>query len=123
MTSLYDSFAERFGTHQADLVMDAATSHKNGIHDKPGSDSFRWAILICLGSECLTRFRESHKITAEWQDVQDWIYKNAFTFAEHDGDVDFLCLFCGHYDFICELTHYSYYKAVVQAGIAALQEG
>ena len=59
-------FVSAFGEVQACAIEHAAEGHKNGIHDRPGSDPFRWALLICIGHECFTKasYRTYHDITA-----------------------------------------------------------
>ena len=48
-----DSFVAAFGEEQAVAIERAAEEHKNGVHDNRGSDSFKWAIAICIGYECM----------------------------------------------------------------------
>lgn len=98
MTSpLYQKFADKFGTDQADAVMRAANQHDNDVHGNRGSDPFRWAISIALGYECIGRFAADHGITADLDDVRAWIKAEA-DLGSHDGDVDFLAALCGVYD-------------------------
>jgi hypothetical protein len=95
--SIREAFAAEFGEDQAAAVMAAAIQHKNGIHDNPGSDSFKWALLIAIGHECLTRYRDDHGITADADEMREWIKANA-DLRSHDGDCDYLALICGAYD-------------------------
>jgi len=97
--SVRESFVARFGEGQAAAIEAAAEGHKNGCHDNPGSDYFRWAIAICIGFECMSNdsYRTDHGITAPWDEIRAWIKADA-RLAEHDGDSDYLALFCGHYN-------------------------
>lgn len=97
--SVRDAFVARFGEDQAVAIEAAAEEHKNGIHDDPGSDYFRWALVIALGYECMSldSYREYHGITAPWPELNEWIKDNG-RLAEHDGDSDYLSLFTGTYD-------------------------
>ena len=91
-------FAERFGAENVAAIIAAAHSHDNGLHDNPGSDEFRWALLIGLGFECMSKFQYSHGITAPWRQVDDWMRARPEWFSEHDGDTDTVSLFCGVYN-------------------------
>ena len=93
------SYVEAFGEDEALSIEAAADEHKNGVHDKAGSDAFRWAIAICLGFQCaeVDSYRESHSIKAPWSEIQQWI-KNHGDLENHDGDVDFIMLAVGGYD-------------------------
>ena len=97
--STRESFVKHFGEAQARAIENAALMHQNGIHDRRGSDPFRWAICICIGFQCMEvdRYRESHGITALWDDIETWI-KDHGDLAHHDGDIDFISLFAGVYD-------------------------
>jgi len=94
---LWKSFVERFGSEDAFRVLKAARSH--APEQDPGSDAFRWALLICVGYECLSRFADWHGFTCKWQDVKQWMKENAAYLRQHDGDIDTLSLACGAYDF------------------------
>lgn len=95
-----EPFVLRFGEDQADRLQAAAESHKNGIHDETGSDPFRWAVVIALGFECASKYRDSHGITFPWSDFDAWLKEPAQRawLARHDGDSDYLSLFAGTYD-------------------------
>lgn len=95
--SIRAAFVEAFTEADAAAIEQAAREHRNGVHDEPGSDPFKWAITICVGHECLTRFREHHGITADADDVKAWVYEHG-DLASHDGDIDYLCAFLGGYD-------------------------
>lgn len=98
--SISEAFADRFGTEQTTKVVDAANEHRNGVNDRNlGSDPFKWALLICIGYECLSKdeYREHHGITAPWDEIRQWI-KDEADLTNHDGDCDYICLFAGGYD-------------------------
>ena len=97
--SVRESFVTRFGESDAAAIEAAAEEHKNGVHDEPGSDYFRWAIAIAIGYQCaeLDRYREYHGIAAPWAEIKDWI-KTDGDLAHHDGDSDMLALFAGVYN-------------------------
>lgn len=97
--SVRDSFVYRFGEEQAQRLEDAAQSHKNGVHDNPGSDPFKWAVVICIGAQCceVERYRIAHEITVPFSEFEDWV-KTECDIASHDGDVDYLALFAGTYN-------------------------
>lgn len=96
--SIRPAFAERFGEDQAAAIVAAAESHRNGIHDRPGSDPFKWALCICIGYDCFVKpsFRSHHGITAPVDDLKKWIRDHG-GLDTHDGDVDFLTVMSGHY--------------------------
>lgn len=119
MSTLRESFIKQFGESNAFAVQRAAESHKNGIHDRYGSDPFRWAILICLGHECLSRFQEEHGISLDYEQFRSWLIDHASEFAEYDGDVDYVALMVGVYDF-ATINNPANYVRVVQQGIASL---
>ena len=94
------SFVKRFGEDAARRIEQAADSHRNGIHDEPGSDYFRWAVCIVLGHQCVERdsYREYHGIeTPTWDEFKQWV-KDEAHLEDHDGDVDFLAMFAGVYN-------------------------
>jgi len=95
---LRESFVERFGESDAAAIEAAANQHKNGIHDRVGSDPFRWALLICIGFECMTRFAKEHGITTPFEKIDAWMMEHTADFAAHDGDTDFITLFVGGYN-------------------------
>ena len=101
MTDLRQSFVDRFGEADALRVEDAAVEHAKEANSKNrGDDEFRWAILICIGSECLTRFRAYHKIKAGQEAIHSWIVDNKQYLLKHKGDVDYLMLALGGYNFL-----------------------
>ena len=97
--STKDSFIAQFGAEEAERIMCAAEMHMNGIHDEAGTDVFRWAILICIGYECMEieHYRNYHNITTPWQELKEWI-KTYANITSHDGDVDYLAFAAGAYD-------------------------
>lgn len=100
VSALKAKFAKRFGVDQADAIEHAAEFHENGINsEKKGSDAFRWALTIAIGYQCfeVDRYRKYHGITADYEAIRRWIKRNA-KLAEHDGDCDYLALFCGTYN-------------------------
>lgn len=99
MKSIREKFVRKFGETEAKNIEIAAESHKNGIHDKLGSDPFKWALLICIGFQCMEveRFRKYHNIMTPWLDLKAWIKRNG-KLSTHDGDCDFISLFAGIYD-------------------------
>jgi hypothetical protein len=105
--SIRESFVEAFGEDQAAAIERAAEGHKNGIHDRPGSDPFRWAIVICIGLQCMSEdaYRDEHGITAPWDALKTWIRASA-NLAAHDGDCDYVALMLGKYnEYMPSLDH------------------
>ncbi len=96
--SVRAKFAELFGEEQCAAIERAASGHKNGVHDREGSDPFKWALCICIGFECMSRdsFRAEHGITVPWEALRQAI-KDHGALDTHDGDVDFLAMFAGVY--------------------------
>jgi hypothetical protein len=100
MRTIRTKFEKDFSKELANLIMVAARSHGNGINNKNlGSDPFKWALLICIGYECLSKpsYRKYHGIKCSWKEIKKWIKENA-KLHTHDGDCDFLALFCGKYN-------------------------
>jgi len=100
MKTIRTKFVEEFGESQARRIERAAESHGNGINNKnKGSDPFKWALLICLGYQCVevARYKKYHGITIGWGNFKKWI-KNHGELGSHDGDCDYLALFCGTYN-------------------------
>lgn len=95
--TLREKFVDEFGENNALVMEQAANDHKNGVHDNPGSDTFRWAICICIGHECFTRFADYHGFDLDAKKLKQWI-KDTAHLEEHDGDVDYLAVFSGAYD-------------------------
>lgn len=100
MTSIRESFVERFGEEEALIMVSAAEEHANGVNDEnKGSDSFRWAICIAIGYQCfeLDSYRKYHGFRAPYSEIQQWIMEDA-NLKEHDGDYDYLSLMTGKYN-------------------------
>ena len=98
--SVRDSFEQQFGVDLADRVVMAANEHANGVNDtNRGSDPFKWALLICIGYECLSHpeYREYHRMELDWPIVKQWIVEEG-NLASHDGDFDYVSLFTGDYN-------------------------
>jgi hypothetical protein len=97
------AFAEKFGEDNTARIEAAAADHRDpcamGDERGKGSDDFRWALLVALSYDCMTKFAESHGFTPEWAAVDAWMKEPAQRewFAAHDGDVDFLGVFLGIY--------------------------
>jgi hypothetical protein len=96
--SVRESFVARFGEEQAAAIEVAAKEHENGVHDERGSDPFKWAILICVGYQCMEKddFRAYHGITAPFAEIKAWA-KAEGGLDTHDGDVDYLSFMAGAY--------------------------
>lgn len=96
-----EAFVDRFGESDAAAIEAAADMHKNGVHDEPGSDPFRWAIVIALGYQCaeIDGYRDHHGIVAPWAAIDGWLKEPAQRdwLSAHDGDSDYLALFVGTY--------------------------
>lgn len=104
--SIRDAFVARFGEDAACAIEDAAVEHRNGVNDcNLGSDPFKWALLICIGYDCISReeYRAYHGITVGWLELCEWITAEA-DLGSHDGDCDYLALLSGAYDFLTEGT-------------------
>jgi hypothetical protein len=98
MTTFRDDFISHFGEENALAIEAAADSHKNGVHDKEGSDRLRWALLICIGYDCIEKYSADHQITCSWEDVRDWMKMHKEYIGKHDGDSDYLAMLCGRYN-------------------------
>ena len=98
MDIIKERFIKQFGDKDAENIINAALEHADGINSGiKGSSLFRWAITICLGFDCFITYREYHKITASWEEIDRWIMDYA-ELEKHDGDVDYRSAFCGVYD-------------------------
>lgn len=98
--SIRVAFAKKFGESQAAAIEHAAQGHENGVNSaRKGSDPFKWALLICIGYECISKdgYRKHHGITAPWAEIKAWIKKHG-SLASHDGDCDYISLMCGAYN-------------------------
>lgn len=100
--SVRESFVRQFGEEDAVSIEKAAREHKNGVHDKTGTDPFKWAILICIGYQCFEyeSYRKHHGIKASFLDIKRWCIEEA-DLGSHDGDCDYISLMTGAYnDFV-----------------------
>jgi hypothetical protein len=100
MKSIKELFITDFGEEEAGRIEKAAIGHGNGINDtNKGNDPFKWALLICLGYECMEKekYRKHHGIITPWPELKAWIKKNAHL-ETHNGDCDYLALFAGTYN-------------------------
>jgi len=100
MKSVKESFIKKFGKEEAEKIEKAAQEHENGVNNgNKGRDPFKWAILICLGYECISKdgYRDYHGITTPWPELKKWIKRSA-KLHTHDGDCDYLSLFAGVYN-------------------------
>ena len=98
--SIRNNFEKVFGKNEAQRVWDSAISHGNSINDiNKGSDPFKWALLICIGYQCLEKkdYRKHHSIVASWVRLKQWIKKHG-GLNTHDGDCDYLSLMTGVYN-------------------------
>lgn len=98
-----ERFVAEFGEDAALAVERAANEHANGINsERKGADPFRWALLICIGYECMSRdgFRKDHGFAPEWSAVDAWMRQpdQRAAFSAHDGDCDYLALMGGAYN-------------------------
>ena len=104
MKKLKKDFIKQFSKGQAKLLLKAARSHKNGIHDEEGKDPFSWAILLCLSYQCIEvdSFRKHHGITINYAQFMQFLEEHIKELRAHKGSVDYLGLFSGVYDFLKE---------------------
>ena len=98
MNSVRESFVEHFGEEEAARVEAASRSHRDAhCAHKEGSDPFKYHICICIGFQCMDVHRGGHGFVASWEELKAWIKEHG-ELASHDGDVDYLALFCGAYN-------------------------
>ncbi len=100
MMSIREAFVVCFDEAAAAAIEQAAAEHANEPNSTNiGSDPFRWAILIAIGYECMSRneFRAYHGIVPPWDDLKAWIIEHS-DLGEHDGDCDYLSMLGGIYD-------------------------
>jgi hypothetical protein len=83
MSALRDEFAARFGEANAVAVEEAAAFHAEPP-GTPGSDAFRWALLVCAYNQCIDYYAEIHGITADVEEVRTWVRDHA-DLASWDG--------------------------------------
>jgi hypothetical protein len=98
IVNIRNKFVEAFGEEEAERIEAAADSHANESNSqRVGSDPFKWALLICIGYNCLDKFATYHGIKTPWQTLKPWIIKNA-ELSSHNGDFDHLAMLAGTYD-------------------------
>jgi len=100
MRTIRNKFVKDFNEELAQGIEKAAHSHGNGVNNKRlGRDPFKWALLICIGYECLSMpsYKKYHGIKCNWRKVKKWIKENG-KLHTHDGDFDYLSAFCGGYN-------------------------
>lgn len=92
------SFIERFGEHNAAVMINAAVSHMNAVHDDDAGELFLWALAICIGSECMKeKYRTDHPFENLTEDeVRAWCLESNWL-GDYEGDVDYLALMIGMY--------------------------
>jgi len=93
-------FVKDFDEQTAVAIEQAAAYHSDAFYpnQNKGSDPFRWALLMCIGFECMKieQYRSYHGITPPWQKLNAWIIKYG-NFAKHDGGCDTLAALAGAY--------------------------
>jgi len=95
--SVRNSFVETFSEDQAMRIEQAAYYHLNGINSaNKGSDPFKWACLIVIGYQCVEKYPKDHSITVSQDDFKKWCLEHG-ELGSHDGDCDYIALFCGMY--------------------------
>ncbi len=93
-----ERFIKQFGDEEAGRIIDAALAHGNGVNDTDyGSSKFRWANIICLGFECMEKYKDYHEIKAPWKELKQWI-KDYADLAHHEGDIDCIAAYLGVYN-------------------------
>ena len=100
MKSLRESFVSRFGEKDAERIVAAARKHREKFPSPTpiGDDEFRWAFLIAVGFECVSKYRDDHGIEASEKNLREWANENVEAFKAHVGDVDFLAVVAGAYN-------------------------
>lgn len=94
--SVRASFVARFGEECAVQIETAAVYHR-GSNRYKGSDPFKWALLICIGYNCVGAYRVDHGITIDASDFTDWCIMYG-ELGSHDGDCNYIALASGDYD-------------------------
>lgn len=100
MTSIRHAFIAAFDEDTALSIEAAAEEHANEYNSSDrGTDLFKWALLICIGYECMSkeRYRVYHQIRPEWDALKAWIITHGHL-GEHDGDSDGISLIAGVYN-------------------------
>lgn len=94
-------FIKDWGEELAKKFEEAAEKHRNGINDREIGDYFKWALLICIGYQCLEKpeYRKYHGIgRLNWRKMKKWIRDNA-ELEIYRGDFDYLAWAAGKYDY------------------------
>jgi len=102
--NIREKFVEEWGEELATAIEKAADSHRDGVNDREIGDPFKWALLICIGYQCLEKkkFRKYHSMPDfSWKKLKRWIRDNA-ELGTYKGDLDYLALFCGTYNYYCQ---------------------
>ena len=118
-------FVEEWGEELASKIEEAAESHRNGVNDREASDYFQWALIICIGHRCLEKRknRKYHRIPQlNWKKLKKWIRDNA-NLGEYMGDVDYLSLFAGDYDYYIYQKKKNNQGYKKQVGVKKLKNG
>ena len=101
MDKISKKFIEDWGKEIYDKVLESAEEHRNGINDREIGHKFKWALLICIGSQCMEKpkFRKYHGFPRlNWSKMKKWIKDNA-ELRKYKGDCDYLALASGAYDY------------------------
>jgi hypothetical protein len=104
-TSIYTDFCKVFGFSEADKLIAAALYHSNGVNNQNlGTDPFKWVLLINVGYQCVevNRYRKWHAIKIKWKKFKQWLIDHGKEIGEHDGDMDFLAMMAGAYNFFLD---------------------
>lgn len=99
MNKIREKFVKDWGEELTKKVESAANEHANGVNNVNIGDPFKWALLICIGYECLSapQCRKYHGIkNLNWSKMKQWIKDNA-ELKTYKGDLDYLALFTGGY--------------------------
>ncbi|MHA2345059.1 MAG: hypothetical protein ACXADW_24725 [Candidatus Hodarchaeales archaeon] len=104
--SLRVKFEERFGKYEANALDSAANEHyvKGGTisGENKGSDPFKWVILTVIDFQCVEKeeYRKYHGISLPYEDFMQFCIDYKKELNEHDGDLGWLGLVAGVYDFL-----------------------
>ena len=100
-SKIREKFVKDWGEELAKKIEEAANCHRNGINDQNIGEPFQWALLICIGYECLSnkKYREFHNIPdINWRKLKKWIRDNA-ELESYKGDLDWVSFICGKYNY------------------------
>lgn len=93
--SIRKAFEKEFGKLDAIAIMVAATSHADPPR-KRGIGLFQWALMICIGFDCITKQRFYHGIGTHPSVIKSWVKKYA-RLDKYNGPCDIATAFCGGY--------------------------